>query len=99
MDNRQWQQHRPRIRDGRNSIFVGISHYVLYLVTIGAVKLTIAPEFRRCHSFSIGNVVSNTSTRYMTPSLLSSTVQAIEAVTGYLALGYILWLALRSYEQ
>jgi hypothetical protein len=35
----------------------------------------------------------------MTPSLLSSTVQAIEAVTGYLALGYILWLALRSYEQ
>ena len=57
------------------------------------------PNFADAVFFSVGNVVSITSTRYSTPSLLTSAAQAIEAVTGYLALGYIVWLALRSYEQ
>jgi hypothetical protein len=57
------------------------------------------PNFADAVVFSVGNVVSITSTRYLTPSLLTSATQALEAVTGYLALGYIVWLALRSYEQ
>jgi hypothetical protein len=57
------------------------------------------PSFADAVVFSIGNVVSVTSTRYLTPSLAVSAMQSIEAVTGYLALGYIVWLALRSYEQ
>jgi hypothetical protein len=57
------------------------------------------PHFADALVFSIGNVVSITSTRFTTPSLLVSAMQASEAITGYLVLGYIVWLALRSYEQ